>query len=235
MAFSKSEKKEAPSNVFVEELQDIEKEETFAAAYVRKIANSTLNEKKIIIDVSQEYSIKPYPQERSCYGGYWGTGCTFSEETLQDLFQALIDFKKNLLETPYVEDLKDAHRYTNLKDANVIIVISDETKRYIETATKTSWEDFLKKFNAIKNKTIPEGYASLVQKEYELEKAIGAKEKRISALKNEYTEKLDEKNTLMQREPSEIYNELKKAKSELDLLKKELNGIRNKIDNSVIN
>lgn len=231
-AVSKPKRNEAPSNVFVEELKDVEKNETFAAAYVRRITSSTLNEKRTFIDVNFEYSIKPYPQERSHYGGYWGSGNTYSEETLQNLFENLLNFKKGLLEIPYTEDLKDAYRYTNLKEDNVLVVITVETKKYIETATKTKWEDFQEKFNAIKNKKIPDSYISLVQREYELEKAIEAKDKRISALKEEYLKKLEDKNTLISREPSEIYNELKKAKSELEALEKELKEIRNQIDNS---
>ena len=237
-AFSNPEKKETPSNVFVEELQDIERNETFAAAYVRKIANSTLNEKKIIIDVSYSYEIKPYPQERSCYGGYWGSGCTFTEETLQDLFQALIYFKKNLLEAPYVEDLKNVYRYTNLKDTNVIVVISDETKKYIEEVTKTKWEDFLKKFNAIKNRIIPEGYNNLVQEEYGLEKETEAKEKEISDLKENYIKRIEDDAPNLAtfgKDPTEIHNAWKRAKSELVLLNNKLNETRNKIDNSAVN
>ena len=228
----KPKRNEAPSNVFVEELKDVEKNETFAAAYVRRITTSTLNEKRTFIEVSFEYIIKPYPQERSHYGGYWGLGNTYSQETLQNLFENLMNFKRGLLEIPYTNDLKDAYRYTNLKGDNVLIIITLETIKYIETATKTKWKDFQEKFNAIKNKTIPDSYVGLVQREYELEKEIEAKDKRISALEKEYTEKLEDKNTLISREPSEIYNELKKAKSELGASEKELEEIRNQIDNS---
>lgn len=233
--FSKPKKAEMPSNVFVEDLKDIEKEETFAAAYVRRITKSTLDEKKIIIDVSQQYTIKPYPQERSCYGGFWGSGNTYTEETLQNLLQDLLNFKKEMLELPYTDDLKNADRYTNLKAANVIVVITDETKKYIENATKTKWEDLLKKLNEIKNKTIPEGYNSLVQEEYGLEKEIDVKKKEVSDLKENYVKIIEEDSLNLMtfdKDPTEIYNAWKKAKIDLANLERKLKEIRNKIDNA---
>lgn len=219
-----------PSNVNAEELADIQKNETFAVAYVRRIAYSTLNEKRTIIEVNLRYSIKPYPQERSTYGGFSGSGHNYTEETLQDIFKDLIEFKENLMNVPYTNELKDAHRYTNLKDSNVLVAITENTKKYIETIAKIKWSDFLDKLNSIKNKTIPEGYNGLVQKECELEKTIEMKEKRISALKEEYIKKLDDRITLMQRNSSMIYNEFKKEKAELAIMKKELEEIRLKID-----
>ena len=221
-----------PSNVFREEITEIKKDETYAVINAQRIVTTTLEKSETFLTVTFEHWIKPYPQERSHYGGF----CKFSdynENNAADFLNDAIQFKRELLSLPYLADLKNAYRYTNLKAENVFVNISDVTKKFIESKSGRKWEDFLAELNSIKNKEIPSDYCEKAERENALEKEISLKEKKISALKEEYTEKLEDKNTLMPRNSSVIFNDFKKTKDELNSLKKELQETINQINNSI--
>jgi hypothetical protein len=221
-----------PSNVFREEINEIKKEETYAVVNVNRIVATTLEKSETSLTVTFEHWITPYPQEMSHYGGF----CKFSdyhENTATDFLNDAIQFKRELLSLPYLADLKNAYKYTNLKAENVFINISEDTKKFIESKSGRKWEDFLAELNNIKNKEIPPDYCKKIEKETALEKEILLKEKKILSLKKEYTEKLEDKNTLMQRNSSVIFNDFKKTKAELNSLKKELQETINQINNSI--
>ena len=221
-----------PSNVFREEINEIKKEETYAVVNVNRIVATTLEKSETSLTVTFEHWITPYPQEMSHYGGF----CKFSdynENNTADFLNDAIQFKKELLSLPYLADLKNAYKYTNLKAENVFVNISDVTKKLIETKSGRRWEDFLAELNSIKNKKIPSDYCEKAERENALEKEISLKEKKISALEEEYTEKLEDKNTLMPRNSSVIFNDFKKTKVELNSLKKELQETINQINKSI--
>lgn len=222
-----------PSNVFREEIAEIKKDETYAVINAQRIVTTTLEKSETLLTVTFEHWIKPYPQERSHYGGF----CKFSdynENNRADFLNDAIQFKRELLSLPYLADLKNAYKYTNLKAENVFLNISEDTKKIIEFKSGRKWEDFLAEFNNIKNKEIPPDYYEKIEKETALEKEISLKEKKISALEEEYTEKLEDKNTLMPRNSSVIFNDFKKTKAELNSLKKELQETINQINKSIV-
>lgn len=226
--------KNTPSNVFVEEFEAIEKDETFAVAQIVRKVVSTLGERITTLLVSDGLSIEPYPQENSCYGGYWGLQ-DYSEEQAPELLRDLIEFRKHVLELPYTDDLRNADRYTNLKDSNIFIQITQPTKKLIEEKANIKWDKFLEDFNSIKSKHVPSSYGILVREEHKLEKEIEAKQKEVSDLKENYVKQIEEDSPNLDnfgKKPGEIYDTWKKAKSHLAELEAKLKGVRVKIDNA---
>ena len=235
--FSKSEKNpfynpkknETPSNVFSEEIEDIKKNETFAYVKIERHVFTTLESKTTFFNLLEGFTIVPYPQEFSCYGGHYGFKQSGLEQC-KEAMQYILDFKRSLLSVPFTENLKDAHRFTNLKSENFFVQVTDETKKIIEEHSGIKWESFESELNSIRNRIIPQNYEHLVELEYSLNKQIDSKKKEIDKLKKEYEKRIDETSSLIVTNPNEILENHKKSKTELKELEKQLSELKNQID-----
>lgn len=142
------------------------------------------------INVAKSLEIMPCPQEYSHFGGFFALGTSFKKEDFGKIFTYLLDFKRQMLCLPFTEDLKDAHRFTNLKASNVLMSLSDNTKAFIESQTGKSWNDFQQEWNGINNIRPSEEYKVLVEKEHKLKKEAEACQKETNNLENALKQKL---------------------------------------------
>ncbi len=162
-------KSKVRSNVVIEDISEVKRDHTYAYVNLKYASETTLEKRMEVILYDYGYSIKPYPQASSCYGGYWGSGGRFDKEDLDQLFAYLIKWKRGLFDKPYMDDdLTNAHRFSNLKPEHVYINVSEKTRRWIDRNTQTSWDDFLRDWDAIDVVPMPEGYVDLVCREEEL-------------------------------------------------------------------
>ena len=162
-------KSEARSNVVIEDVSEVKREHTHAYVNLKYASETTLEKRMEVILYDYGYSIRPYPQASSRYGGYWGSGGRFDKEDLDQLFAYLIKWKRGLFDKPYTDDdLTNAHRFSNLKPEHVYINVSEKTRRWIDRNTQTSWDDFLRDWDAVDIAPTPEGYVDLVCREEEL-------------------------------------------------------------------
>ena len=179
-------KKEARSNVVIEEMSEVKRDHTYAYVNLQFASETTLEKSMEVIFCDYSYSIKPYPQISSCYGGYWGGGGRFDKADLDRLFPYLTKWKKGLFDRPYTDDdLTNAHRFSNLRPEHVYINVSDKTRSWIDRNTQTSWDDFLRDWDAIEVMPIPEGYVELVSREEELEKESDELRKGIFSIQHD--------------------------------------------------
>ncbi len=183
----KSKPKEAtPSNVYTEELSEVKDSNcpvcgvalsdlTFAVVSLQYASQTTLEEKAEAVFCTERLSIKP-----NGMGGYWGGGKRFMREDLGQLFPYLMKWREGLFSKPYIENLENARRFSNLKAEHIFINVSEGTVKWIEQHSGKSWEEFLKEWNAIGVRPIPDGYVELVDREHELEKNFETVRKEIS-------------------------------------------------------
>ncbi len=172
----KKPKEATPSNVYAEELPEFKdskcpvcgvvlSEFTFAVVSLQFASQTTLEKKAEAVFCTEQLSIKP-----NGMGGYWGSGKRFMREELGQLFPYLMKWRGGLFSKPYIENLEDSRRFSNLKAEHIFINVSEGTVKWIEQHSGKSWDDFLKEWNAIDVRPIPDGYVELVDREHDLEK-----------------------------------------------------------------
>lgn len=189
---SKPKKRETTSNVYHEDLPDIDdgccpvcgkklSEITYAVVNLEYASQTTLEKKVEGIFSSEHLSIKPNGN-----GGYWGCGRKFlvtdengDGEGRTEFLQYLMEWRSSLFRKPYTENLENGRRFSNLKAEHVFINVSEGTREWIERHIDRSWEDFLKEWNQIDAMPIPDGYVELVSREVGLEKELKDVEERI--------------------------------------------------------
>ena len=181
------------------------KKQTELVYSISAIADSKLDGVNVSFNLSTSFEIVPYPQKYSTYGGYWG-GNSFNADQANELLRDLIESRRAHMRKPYVDELEDAHLFTDLKADNITIEIDSFTLHQIEKHAGKPWKAFLDEFNSIGNTKSTPDDISFGHELRLLEKDLEAARRKRDAARKEMDSFFEQRPGFFgQKNPDDVY------------------------------